>query len=52
MTVDREGGVSLGGDLRVLYATMLKTRFFIISNTRFALQSSLLIAIRYSIARR
>jgi len=50
--VDRNGEVSLAGDMRVLYASMLSTRFHIVAGTRVDLQKALLIGIRYSIVRR
>ena len=50
--INREGKVSLAGDQRILYSTMLKTRMQMISYTRFVLAKVLLIAIRYSIVRR
>jgi acyl-CoA oxidase len=50
--VDREGNVSVQGDLRILYSTMLVTRYFMISSTRQYLAKGLTIALRYSVCRR
>mmetsp|Transcript_20050 Transcript_20050/g.30821 ORF Transcript_20050/g.30821 Transcript_20050/m.30821 type:complete len:194 (-) Transcript_20050:260-841(-) len=51
MSVDREGTVSIDGDLRILYSTMLRTRVELAMTTKMLMVSSL-IAIRYSVARR
>ena len=52
MTVDRDGSVSMKGDMRMLYATMMKTRGGIYKGQRWILHLALLVAIRYSIVRR
>jgi acyl-CoA oxidase len=50
--VDRDGSVSIQGDLRIIYSTMLKTRFTIINAGSIVLLSSTLTACRYSAVRR
>ena len=50
--VDRDGSVSIEGDLRIIYSTMLKTRFSIISGGSSTLLVATLIACRYSVVRR
>ena len=52
LNVDREGQVSVTGDLRVLYSTMLYVRVSICNNGFKFLGCSLLIALRYSAVRR
>lgn len=52
ISVDREGAVSIQGDLRVLYSTMLMIRVMLIANARSYLAKSLTIALRYSVVRR
>lgn len=52
LKVDREGAVSIEGDLRIIYSTMLKTRFTIISAGPPVLGTQLLVAMRYSAVRR
>lgn len=52
LKVDREGAVSIEGDLRIIYSTMLKTRFSIISGGPHTLHFGTLIACRYSVVRR
>ena len=50
--VDRDGSVSIEGDLRIIYSTMLKTRFTIISGGPAVLLQTSLVALRYSAVRR
>jgi acyl-CoA oxidase len=50
--VDRDGSVSIEGDLRIIYSTMLKTRFSIISAGPCVLLNATLTACRYSVVRR
>ena len=50
--VDREGAVSIEGDLRIIYSTMLKTRFTLISAGPHQLHLATLVALRYSAVRR
>lgn len=50
--VDRDGSFSIEGDLRILFSTMLKTRFGIISIGNKILVPLLTIALRYSVVRR
>ena len=50
--VDRDGSVSMQGDMRVMYTTMLKTRIIMIHWAKVCLRKGLLIALRYSIVRR
>jgi hypothetical protein len=52
MTVDREGSVSIEGDMRALYTTMMYIRFLLLYTSKFELGKALLIAIRYSVVRR
>ena len=52
MSVDREGSVSINGDLRILYSTMLKVRVQLIIAAKQALSIPLLIGMRYSAVRR
>jgi acyl-CoA oxidase len=52
ISVDREGAVSIQGDLRVLYSTMLLIRVMLIATCKNYLCSALTIAIRYSAVRR
>ena len=52
LKVDRDGSVSVQGDLKLLYSTMLKTRVHIISGCPSFLLTPLVIAVRYSICRR
>lgn len=52
ITVDREGSVSISGDLRILYSTMLYIRVSIICNGFKYLASCLTICLRYSAVRR
>ena len=52
MSVDREGSVSINGDLRILYSTMLKVRVLLINGAKYALGIPLLIGMRYSAVRR
>lgn len=50
--VDREGAVSIEGDLRIIYSTMLKTRFTLISSGPHVLHLATIIGLRYSAVRR
>jgi acyl-CoA oxidase len=52
ISVDRDGSVSINGDLRVLYSTMMLIRQSLICWTKYYLAKALTIAIRYSIVRR
>ena len=52
INVDREGSVSITGDLRILYSTMLYIRVSIINNGFKYLARTLLIGLRYSAVRR
>jgi len=52
LEVDREGTLSMAGDPRILFSTMLKTRFSIFSSTSLVYNVALTIAIRYSVIRR
>ena len=52
INVDRDGAVSIQGDLRVLYSTMLMIRVMLLSGSRSYLSYGLTTAIRYSTVRR
>jgi len=52
ISVDKEGAVSIQGDLRVLYSTMLMIRVMLLSGARSYLAKGLLISLRYSAVRR
>jgi hypothetical protein len=52
MKVERDGDVSMQGDIRVLYSTMLTTRTSIVFQTKFYMAAALTIALRYSTVRR
>jgi acyl-CoA oxidase len=52
INVDRDGSVSIQGDLRVLYSTMLMIRVMLLSGSRNYLAVGLTTAIRYSTVRR
>ena len=52
INVDRDGSVSITGDLRILYSTMLYIRVSIITNGFKYLASTLVISLRYSAVRR
>ena len=52
LTIDKDGTLEMVGDPRILFSTMLKTRFMILSSTRLILMVVLTIAIRYSVVRR
>lgn len=52
INVDRDGSVSMQGDLRILYSTMLYIRVSIIANAFKYLGGTLLLGIRYSAVRR
>lgn len=50
--VDKEGSVSIEGDLRVLYTTMMNIRAMLISDSKIQLGAGLTIGLRYSAVRR
>ena len=52
IAVDREGSVSIEGDMRALYTTMMYIRYLLLYSCKFSLAGALLIAIRYSVVRR
>jgi acyl-CoA oxidase len=52
ISVDREGCVSIQGDLRVLYSTMLMVRVMLLTNSKTYQAAALTIGIRYSAVRR
>jgi len=52
ITVDRSGDVSITGDIKILYSTMILIRTIIIANAKNALSQTLLVALRYSTVRR
>lgn len=52
IAVDREGSVSIEGDMRALYTTMMYIRYTLLYTSKFSLAAALLIAIRYSVVRR
>ena len=52
VSVDREGGFGIEGDLRVMYATMMAVRMMLIEGCAFDLARGLTIGIRYSCVRR
>jgi len=52
MSIDRDGSMSINGDPRTLFTTMLKTRVFLFSTGSLYLHIALLIATRYSVVRR
>jgi len=52
LKVDREGSVSIEGDIRALYSSMLATRAGIATHSKFYLAPAILIGLRYSIVRR
>ena len=52
MKVDRDGSVSIEGDLRILYSTMVTTRTYMLSAARQYFGKALTIALRYSVCRR
>jgi acyl-CoA oxidase len=52
VTVDRDGSVSIQGDLRVLYSTMLMIRMMLLAASKYYFSYSLTIALRYSVVRR
>ena len=52
INVDRDGSVSIQGDLRVLYSTMIMIRVMIARTAAICLSSTLLIGLRYSAVRR
>lgn len=52
IAVDRDGSVSIQGDMRVLYSTMLFIRVMLLSGSRHYLSLGLTIGLRYSVVRR
>ena len=52
MKVDRDGEVSVQGDLKILYSTMMATRMYIVTTAREFLAKGLTIGLRYSVCRR
>lgn len=52
ISVDREGSVSMSGDMRVLYSTMLMIRVMLVAGSKYYLGYGLTIALRYSVVRR
>lgn len=52
MAVDEDNSISIRGDLRMLYSTMMKVRNIIVIATKVMYLISLTITIRYSIVRR
>ena len=52
IAVDREGSVSIEGDMRALYTTMMYVRYVLLYTTKVILAQALQIAIRYSLVRR
>ena len=52
VSVDREGGFGIEGDLRVMYSTMMSVRMQIVEGCSYDLSRGLTIGLRYSIVRR
>jgi hypothetical protein len=52
INVDRDGSVSIQGDLRVLYSTMLMIRVMLLAGSKLYMSAGLTIALRYSCVRR
>ena len=52
IAVDREGSVSIEGDIRALYTTMMIIRYVLLYMSKATLAQALQIAIRYSVVRR
>ena len=52
ITVDREGSVSIEGDIRALYTAMMLIRYFLLYGSKGTLAQAMQIAIRYSVVRR
>ena len=52
VSVDREGGFGIEGDLRVMFSTMMSVRMLIIEGSSWDLSRGLVIAMRYSFVRR
>lgn len=50
--IDREGSLSMKGDIRMMYSVMLNTRVELMTLTRVCLGYALTIALRYSAVRR
>ena len=52
MKVDREGAVSINGNPKIMFSTMMKTRIAIYSAVPLGMMQGLQIAMRYSVCRR
>ena len=52
VSVDREGGFGIEGDLRVMYSTMMAVRMQIVEGCSYDLSRGLTIGLRYSFVRR
>ena len=52
MKIDADGTMSIQGDPRMLYSTMLKVRNILVISSKVLLSVALVIGIRYSIVRR
>jgi acyl-CoA oxidase len=52
IAIERDGSVSIKGDLRVLYSTMMLIRTSLITWTKYYLSRALTVGLRYSIVRR
>ena len=52
INVDREGNVTIQGDLRVLYTSMMNIRTVLVSDAKSYIGAGLTIALRYSAVRR
>ena len=50
--VAKDGEVSMEGDMRILYSTMLTTRLYLMGSCKQYLAKGLLISLRYSVVRR
>jgi hypothetical protein len=50
--VEKDGSVSIQGDLKIMYSTMLKTRAQINAASKWTAHAALLIGLRYSCVRR
>jgi acyl-CoA oxidase len=52
LEVDSDGSVSVKGDMRALYATMMSIRVSLVNGAKLYLARALTIALRYSAVRR
>lgn len=52
INVDREGNVTIQGDLRVLYTSMMNIRTVLVYDSKSYIAAALTIALRYSAVRR